>query len=427
MAKPNLLYISPVVPSPVGGGLAMRAYHNLLALTSTYSVHLLIIPAGLRHSPPEASLSRLCHRVVYFPINPIGDFRVILRVLLRKMRRIFTLQHASQPREWESVSRRRMRWAAKVYAAKNFDVIHVFRLYMLPYASLFLNKRFSGIHQLDLDDVESLTRRNLSELYLINGNETMALQMAHEAQICEHIESHALPQLDRIFVCSNRDRERIGRQYGCRMVEVVPNIVQVPELRQQDYRAGCFTFLLCGSFWYYPNVDALIYFCNEILPVMRRYAQKEFAVRAIGYGIPRGLVRKLSAVPEIKLVGRVPNVTPFYERAHAAVIPLRAGGGTRIKVLEAFAHRIPVVSTSKGVEGLAVDHEKHVLLGDTASSFAQQCCRLMMFPELGKTLSDSAFSLVNRSYNLAVVKEVLCRPKHETREGTGAMECKIPS
>lgn len=320
-----------------------------------------------------------------------------------------------------------MKCAAKACAATNFDVIHVFRLYMIPYAHLFLNGRFSGTRQLDLDDIESFTRRNLSELYLINRNEAMALQMAHEAETCEHIENHALPQFDRIFVCSTVDRERISRQYGSTRVEVVPNIVQVPELRQQDHRAGCFTFLLCGSFWYYPNVDALAYFCNEILPVMRRYAQKEFSVRVIGYAIPRRLAANLSSIPEVKVVGRVPNVTSFYERAHAAVIPLRAGGGTRIKALEAFAHRIPVVSTSKGVEGLAVDHGKHALLADTTSSFAEQCCRLMMHPELGKTLSDSAFSLVNTYYNLGVIKEVLCEPKHESREGTGEMECKSPS
>lgn len=320
-----------------------------------------------------------------------------------------------------------MRCAAKACVATNFDVIHVFRLYMIPYAHPFLNGRFSGTRQLDLDDIESFTRRNLSELYLVNRNEAMALQMAHEAEICEHIESHALSQFDRIFVCSNMDRERISRRYQSKRVEVVPNIVQIPELKHQHRRASPFTFLLCGSFSYYPNVDALYYFCNEILPVMRRYAQKEFSVRVIGYAISRRLATKLSAVPEIKLVGRVPNVTPFYERAHAAVIPLRAGGGTRIKVLEAFAHRIPVVSTPKGVEGLAVDHEKHALLGDTASSFAQQCCRLMMRPQLGKTLSDRAFSLLKRSYNLTVLKEVLCTPKHETREGTGETECKIPS
>jgi len=77
--------------------------------------------------------------------------------------------------------------------------------------------------------------------------------------------------------------------------------------------------------------------------------------------------------------------------------------------LEAFAYRIPVVSTSKGVEGLAVLHEKHILVGSTAELFALQCCRLMTNSELGEEISESAFSLLNKYYILDVAKQVVCQ------------------
>jgi len=105
----------------------------------------------------------------------------------------------------------------------------------------------------------------------------------------------------------------------------------------------------------------------------------------------------------------VVDTGPIYEYSDAVVIPIRAGGGTRIKALEAFAYRKPVISTSVGVEGIAANHEQHILIGDTAEDFARQCVRVMRDSSIGKNLVENSFSLVQSSYNFEVIKERLCK------------------
>ena len=109
------------------------------------------------------------------------------------------------------------------------------------------------------------------------------------------------------------------------------------------------------------------------------------------------------------LLGSVDEVGPYYQEADAAIVPLRAGGGTRVKILEAFALQVTVVSTSKGIEGLEVIHGQHVLIADTPLAFAEQCAKLMADPSLRGNLAQNAKSLVASKYSTKRLAEILCR------------------
>jgi len=387
----------------------MRSYHNLLALAGKFSIYLLIVPPGLKNPILDTCLSQLCRRMTCIRVGPFHDFPALVRLIATKVCAKLVPLALTNPPELRFVSRRRMKAVAQVYRGIDFKVIHVHRLYMLPYANLFMNQAFLGISQLDLDEIESLTRRSLSQLYLVNENKRMAHQLSYEANLYEEIERKFLTRFERIFVCSDVDRPAISNQYGCDQIEVVPNVYQVPRITQQKSPPPPFTFLFVGYFGYYPNLDGLIFLCEQILPMIRQNADTAFLIKVVGRGIPKKLAERFSTLSEIELFGSVRSVTSFYLASHAALVPIRAGGGTRIKVLEAFAYRIPVVSTPKGVEGLAVSHEKHILVGSTAELFALQCCRLMTNSELRKEISQSAFSLLNKDYILDAVKQVVCQ------------------
>jgi imidazole glycerol phosphate synthase subunit HisF len=124
---------------------------------------------------------------------------------------------------------------------------------------------------------------------------------------------------------------------------------------------------------------------------------------------PKRFAYYLSKFPEVDLIGPVVDTGAIYEYADAVVIPIRAGGGTRIKALEAFAYRKPVISTSIGVEGIPVNHEQHILIGDTAEDFAGQCVRIMFDSSIAKNLVENSFYLVQSSYTLEVIRERLCK------------------
>jgi glycosyltransferase involved in cell wall biosynthesis len=122
----------------------------------------------------------------------------------------------------------------------------------------------------------------------------------------------------------------------------------------------------------------------------------------IGNG-PADVLQRLRRAPELEVVGPVADVRPWYAQADAIVVPVRAGGGTRIKVLEAFALGRPVVSTSIGIEGIEAQPEEHVLIGDTPGALAHQCLRVMTDAALGQRLAAAAWSLFSGAYTTAAV------------------------
>jgi glycosyltransferase involved in cell wall biosynthesis len=131
-------------------------------------------------------------------------------------------------------------------------------------------------------------------------------------------------------------------------------------------------------------------------------------VNIAGFGDMRPL-RPLIRIPEVRLIGAVPEVQPWMEEADAVVVPVRAGGGTRIKILEAFSFQRPVVSTSTGTEGIAARDGEHLLISDTPEKFAGQCLRLMSDPALGARLAANARRLVEDEYSMEALARTMAR------------------
>jgi glycosyltransferase involved in cell wall biosynthesis len=163
--------------------------------------------------------------------------------------------------------------------------------------------------------------------------------------------------------------------------------------------------LFLGSLDYMPNDDAILYFCQAILPRLRMKVPR-FTLRVVGGGATPQ-VGNMGRLREVDLAGMVPDVTPEYEKASVVVVPLRAGSGTRIKILEAFSFRKPVVSTTIGAEGLGAIHEQHLLIADTPEQFASACARLLTDAPLRNRLVENAYAFFRTEYSLDRVRNVL--------------------
>ena len=346
----SLLYISPVVPRLTGNGLAMRAGMVLEALASHHSVSLLVKP-------------------FYPPFGPIPD------VFVRMCRRV-------------AVGR-------SFYRLRRFDVVHVFRLASVATARPFLKS--SAQHHLDIDDIESETHQRLAALCRANGDLALAAMEEHWAKASAAFESKALGAFDRVYVCSKIDREKL-LQRGGREICILPNSVRLPETTARN-PAG--PFLFAGTLSYYPNEDACRYLRNEIAPRL-----PELRFQIVGTGASADF-RRVVSHPGIEIVGEVADIAPWYNNAAAIVVPVRGGGGTRIKILEAFSFRRPVITTTAGLEGIEARHEESVLVADTPDQFAQACRRLASDPELGQRLAENAFRLVERLYSAESTKRTI--------------------
>jgi glycosyltransferase involved in cell wall biosynthesis len=406
IAKPRLLYISPVTPAPSGRGIAMRAHHNLLALAAGHRISLLIIPTGLRSRPPVEEIFSLCESVTHLRLHILKDFPLLLKILSAKIVPSLASRIFKYPTEMASFSTRRAKRAVHALAGAHFPVVHVFRFYHYPYALSLPASRARPILQLDLDEIDSSTRRSLADLFFKTGRRRTARRMLREARKYEAYERRALSFFDRIFLSSALEANRIQQMYGCRNVETLPNVMINSTFRTPRQRSECFVFLMVGVFSYFPNRDGIEFFCSQILPLIRSRTKVEFIFRAVGPGLSRRLVRRLSAIRGVELKGYVPDIRAAYAGADAAVVPIRAGGGTRIKILEAMASGVPVISTSKGAEGLELRPEAEILTADTAYEFAEQCCRLLHDPELRLALADNARQRMTSSFQLDRAKIV---------------------
>lgn len=139
-----------------------------------------------------------------------------------------------------------------------------------------------------------------------------------------------------------------------------------------------------GSMDWMPNVDGITWFFEEVFPLIRE-RRPETTAAVVGRTPPKSL----SKYPA-KITGTVPDVRPYLWGSKVSIVPLRVGGGTRLKIYEAMAARVPVVSTTIGAEGLEAVDGRDLLLGDTPQQFAAQCLRLLSDRELRDSLVDSA-------------------------------------
>jgi glycosyltransferase involved in cell wall biosynthesis len=149
----------------------------------------------------------------------------------------------------------------------------------------------------------------------------------------------------------------------------------------------------------------VLYFCRSILPLVRREVPNVRLV-VVGHS-PTLQVRSLAARDDVVVTGSVPDVIPHYRQARVAVVPLRGGGGTRLKILEAMALGRPVVSTSLGCEGLAVIDQEHILIADTPAEFASRVVQLLADADLRRVMTVKARSLVEAQYDWPIISQKL--------------------
>jgi len=383
----------------------MRAFRNLECLAAAYDVTLLVIPTGLRSASP-AEASRLCASIIVLPVRPRKNPPLALRLVLIRI-----LGRSALGRRWpfelRSLTRGRLREAAGLLAGKEFDLIHTFRIYLSPYAFHLRRTNSASIIEIDLDDFESRVRREQSELMRQAGRRKMSMRLQREAEAYERIERRWLGRFDRVFVCSENDRRKLGEAYGELAIEVLPNVIVQPEHRVAERAAAPFVFLFIGTFSYFPNADGLKYLCGRVLPLLRGKNEKPFVIQVVGAGISRWQRLRLLFDRHIRFIGWVPQIETFYNGAGAVLVPIRTGGGTRIKVIEAVAHQLPVISTSKGIEGLKFEPGIDALIGDTPEEIAGCCLALLKDDDLRERLRTNALAVFQKYYRPDNLRPVL--------------------
>jgi glycosyltransferase involved in cell wall biosynthesis len=209
------------------------------------------------------------------------------------------------------------------------------------------------------------------------------------------------------LVTSTRDQREVeallGRRNGVAVVRNGVDLAGGAPVRAPHMEK---TLIYPGPIAYSANLDAVQYFIDEILPVL---SSRIPDVRLIVTGSTDGVRLDRLTNAHVEFTGQLDDVRSLVAGSASCVVPLRIGGGTRLKILEAMALGTPVVSTSKGAEGLDVVDEEHLLIADSASAFADQIVRVLSDPPLAMRLTRNARALVEARYGWEAIGAELCR------------------
>jgi glycosyltransferase involved in cell wall biosynthesis len=178
---------------------------------------------------------------------------------------------------------------------------------------------------------------------------------------------------------------------------VIPTGVDTAYFAPGERSSASRRVVFTGSMDWLPNVDGVLYFCREILPIVRQ-AVPDVTFSIVGRA-PTQTVRKLAEEQGVEVTGRVDDVRPYLADAAAYVVPLRIGGGTRLKIFEAMAAWRAVVSTSIGAEGLPTENGRHLLLADNPGDFAQAVATLLLDNNVRQKIEREARTLVTTHYD----------------------------
>jgi glycosyltransferase involved in cell wall biosynthesis len=200
-------------------------------------------------------------------------------------------------------------------------------------------------------------------------------------------------------VVSERDKElllRVIKNYDS--LEVIPNFIDMADYTDIKATPEPNSLIFTGPFRYFANHDAMVWFLQEIYPqVQQQFPEVRLTITGDHANLP------LPQASNVTLTGFVDDVRPIVASSWISLVPVREGAGTRLKILEAMAMGVPVVSTSKGAEGLEVNNGEHLLIADSAQDFADAVVRLLKEPEVRKDLVFRARKLIEMNYDTQAV------------------------
>jgi len=214
----------------------------------------------------------------------------------------------------------------------------------------------------------------------------------------ERFESEMCRRFDSVVAVSAEDRELMRKEYSVKAVFDVPTGVDVDFFRPSGReQVDSYNVVFTGSMDWLPNEDAIRYFTDQILPIIRR-SIPAMSLTVVGRNPYPGLIELSKRDPSVIVTGRVDDVRPYMERAAAYVVPLRIGGGTRLKIFEAMGMEKAIVSTSIGAEGLPVTDENELRIADTPEIFAAAVIELLETPDLARAMGQRAGEIVRQKF-----------------------------
>ena len=380
----DILFMAPRIPWPLDTGGKIRTFYLLRALSRRHRVKLLTFrdrqastAEGLRQLQDAGVRYELFARpgVLSRARSLVSGTLGPLPIVVRKY------QDATMMRRVHELSR-----------GGQVQVVHCDHVHMAPYGSAS-----PAPFVMDEHNVESMIWERFSK----DDAEPMHKRLVFKQQafLLRRLEARLAAESSLVTLCSEADQAALRELCGAPAprTRVVPNGVDLGYFAASGPVEMSDHVFFTGSMDWAPNENAVHTFLDEIWPeVRRRLPGLEFAV--VGRNPSQALQGRARA-GEITVTGTVPDVRPYMREALGLLVPMRVGGGTRLKILEAFAARVPVISTALGIEGIDAVPDEHYLRAETPGEFADQIQRLRSDLQLKNEMVEAAHERVSSRYS----------------------------
>jgi glycosyltransferase involved in cell wall biosynthesis len=360
------VFISPIVPARSGNGLAMRMGMFAEALSRIARLDVIVVPVagGFGEEAPLPSTYQT--QRIHVEGRPDTHFSLLSRISDERTR-LDAFRAYGKPSIARGLSAPVITEIARVAEARQPDIIHIGRSYLLPCVEL-LPQRVAMTLDLDEDDRASFASQ--ARLARARGHMARAGWLEQEGLACDALIASMIERFRRAFIASPADGSRLAQRHAGLVCETFENPVEIP--RRLAKRDDGRTLLFVGTLGYSPNSEGIVWFFREVMPQLRGRSGGDCRLLIVG-ARPPPTVAALARHPRVTVLGRVTDLAPLYQRATLALAPMRAGGGTRIKLLEAAAHRTASVSTPVAAAGISWPRDAGGWRAETRCAFAQAC------------------------------------------------------
>lgn len=390
----KILVLSTWFPYPTNQGSKTRAYHLIRSLSRQHSVALISFQDTTIHSEWIDHIKNFCEHVIVVPQNPFqyNRWKTRLGFLSIKPSAVYagyfkTMSStvAQFAREWQP------------------DIAFAFTFVTAPYAL-----EIDGIPR--IVDMDNLLALMLHERYLQSTNLLQRLRRFLAYWKLRRYENQIYSSFDLALVCSNLDVNRAQKYIRIRPDKIlcIPNGVDLQVIPADSVQPVPNTLIFNGALTYEPNLDAMRFFLSDIFPfILAKNPHVRLTITGKTDGVP------IESLPhydgKVSFSGYIENIHRAVASSMVCVTPLRQGAGTRLKILEAMAAGTPVVSTSKGAEGLEVKHNHNILISDDPQQFASYTLWLLENGEFRSKIVKEAHNLVATQYDWVKIGDNLTR------------------
>ncbi len=390
----RILFIAPRLPVPADTGAKIRTLNIIKQIAQLgHTMDLVSFSFEDDDKNHISELKKYAKEVICVPMEDVSLAKKIFHVLFNKL-----------PFSIYKYYDKGMEETLKKLKEKKYDIIHFDHLHTTHYRYLFEDTPC-------VVDEHNVEFKILQRCARVETNPIKKTLYEFQAKKMMIYESQIIKEFDGCLAVSKNDKEILEEIAHSKVqIDVIPNGVDTAFFKSEEnseQKDNPMSLVFTGSMDWLPNEDAVIYFCKKIFPLILK-KKKDVTFYIVGKN-PSAQVRGLKKLSEkIVVTGCVDDVRPYVEKSNIFVVPIRVGGGTRLKILEAMAMRKIVVSTSIGAEGIKYTKDQDIIIADEPEEFANAIFSVMERPEDQlRLIKESARELVCQTYDWKVVGQHL--------------------